>query len=494
MEKEEEEEARAYPPTNKKMTDHLCVLVHGLHGNPCHFDYIAGALREKHGDKLYVLAVKRNSGTLTYDGIERGGERVAHEIEDALKTLYEQDYEISKLSIVGYSLGGLVARYAIGLLYAKGYFDKIQPVNFTTFATPHVGVRSPARKSHFWNVLGARTVSASGRQLFMIDSFRDTGKPLLSVLATPGSIFMLGLVMFKHRSLYANIVNDNAAVFYTTGISKTDPFMELDKYHINYLPGYSPVIVDPDQYISAKGEKNSAPFRRWVIRRSMSLLTALPLYVFLFIFVPIASILFLINSAIQTVRSKRRIRSHEEGKSGAFFGSYKVPLIVEEMRNAVEDMYETVNAAQTPEYLFRDNYDRAEGTPSPKGQSRSHIPGMEQSLNNVSSRKTLKEDDDDRILDRSSSTLPPCTSSASSSSALPPPLSENNVPEFPTLALTPSQFAIIDSLNSVQFRKYPVHIHKAWHSHAAIIVRMPRKSFDEGKIVVKHWLETEFFA
>jgi hypothetical protein len=63
---------------------------------------------------------------------------------------------------------------------------------------------------------------------------------------------------------------------------------------------------------------------------------------------------------------------------------------------------------------------------------------------------------------------------------------------FPTLALTPSQFAIIDSLNSLGFRKYPVYIHNHRHSHAAIIVRMPKKGFEEGRIVVKHWLDAEF--
>ncbi|KLJ11940.1 hypothetical protein EMPG_12905 [Blastomyces silverae] len=488
MKEEEEAEVRAYPPAGKKHADHLCVLVHGLHGNPSHLDYIAGALRDKHADKLYILAVKRNTGSLTYDGIERGGERVAHEIEEALETLYDQDYDIQKLSIVGYSLGGLVARYAIGLLYAKGYFDKIQPVNFTTFATPHVGVRSPARKNHFWNVLGARTISASGRQLFMIDSFRDTGKPLLSVLATPGSIFMRGLAKFKHRSLYANIVNDKAAVFYTTGISKTDPFMELDKYQINYLPDYSPVIVNPDRYITVKGQRESAPLRRWMIGRSMSFLTGLPLYMFLCIFVPIASILYLINAAVQTIRSKRRIRSHEEGKSGVFFGSYKVPLIVEEMRNVVEDMYETVNATQKPEYLFRDNDDMVESISFPKSQSRSSMPGMEQSLDSVSSREPLNEAGNGSIIvERSASSTQTASSPLSR-----PPESEIGVPETPTLALTPLQFAIIDSLNSVGFRKYPVHIHKVWHSHAAIIVRMPKKKFDEGKIVVRQWLDTEF--
>jgi len=60
------------------------------------------------------------------------------------------------------------------------------------------------------------------------------------------------------------------------------------------------------------------------------------------------------------------------------------------------------------------------------------------------------------------------------------------------LALAPAQFEIIDGLNAVGFRKYPVYIHKARHSHAAIIVRMPKKGFEEGKIVVKHWLEEEF--
>ena len=60
--------------------------------------------------------------------------------------------------------------------------------------------------------------------------------------------------------------------------------------------------------------------------------------------------------------------------------------------------------------------------------------------------------------------------------------------EFPMLALTPDQFAMIDALDNVGIKKYPVHIHEARHSHAAIIVRMQRDTFREGKIVVRHWL------
>jgi hypothetical protein len=63
------------------------------------------------------------------------------------------------------------------------------------------------------------------------------------------------------------------------------------------------------------------------------------------------------------------------------------------------------------------------------------------------------------------------------------------VPEFPKLALTEDQFGMIDALDGVGFKKYPVYIHNHRHSHAAIIVRMDKKSFDEGRVVIKHWLD-----
>lgn len=61
--------------------------------------------------------------------------------------------------------------------------------------------------------------------------------------------------------------------------------------------------------------------------------------------------------------------------------------------------------------------------------------------------------------------------------------------EFPTLALTEEQFGMIDALDKVGFKKYPVHIHDVSHTHAAIIVRMQKDSFREGKIVIGHWLK-----
>jgi hypothetical protein len=71
---------------------------------------------------------KRNSGNFTYDGIELGGERVCQEIEEEVEKLAKAGQQIKRFSMVGYSLGGLVARYAIGLLHSKGFFERITPV------------------------------------------------------------------------------------------------------------------------------------------------------------------------------------------------------------------------------------------------------------------------------------------------------------------------------------------------------------------------------
>jgi len=103
--------------------------VHSLWGNPDHLKFLSTSLRERYPeDKLHVLVAKRNSGSFTYDGVELGGERVAFEIEETLEELAHNGHKIKKLSIVGYSYGGLVSRYAIGLLFHKGLFEKIQPV------------------------------------------------------------------------------------------------------------------------------------------------------------------------------------------------------------------------------------------------------------------------------------------------------------------------------------------------------------------------------
>ncbi|KIW93131.1 uncharacterized protein Z519_05736 [Cladophialophora bantiana CBS 173.52] len=444
---------------------HLVVLVHGLWGNPGHLNYIANALRDRYsGEEIIVLACRRNLGSLTYDGVNVGGERVAKEIEDAVDELERDGHKITRFSVVGYSLGGLVARYAIGLLYHKGYFEKMTPVNFTTFVSPHLGVRTPLTgyQNHLWNVLGARMLSTSGRQLFMIDKFRNTGRPLLSVLADPDSVFIHALARFQHRTLYTNIVNDRSAVYYTTGISRHDPFVDLTKVKLHYVKGYDPVILDPDHPCDLIPQHEVPSFYQRFRMHSHHYLRRAPILLALAVLLPVILVAFVVNSCIQTLRSQRRIMLHEADHHGEGFGLYRIPWMVQDMRVGLEDAFENVNAAQEQEYLPEGSEEIADAiVEDPVSSTMAFAKTSSESL------LSEKPDNDE-------------------------PVPSERLSNFPTLALNTAQFAMIKALDDVGFKKYPVYIHKSTHSHAAIIVRIPKPAFEEGKLVVKHWLENEF--
>ncbi|MCJ1288228.1 hypothetical protein MMC26_007583 [Xylographa opegraphella] len=452
------EEAERIEGATSSKADHLCVLVHGLWGNPQHLEYLRSSLEARHGqDKLRIIVAARNSNMYTYDGTEVGGERVAREIEEEVERLKEAGIHIKKLSMVGYSFGGLIARYTIGLLYSRGWFENIIPVNFTTFATPHLGVKAPLDGYHTtaWNYVGSRTLSISGQQLFLTDSFREEGRPLLTILADPNSIFIKALTCFKRRTLYANIVNDRSVPFYTAYISAQDPFVDMEAVDVKYLSGYTPVILDPDQPVEKARKRQPLPFLTRLSSRASSLMTQLPLYALLAILVPIGSTVFLINSGIQNFRSSRRIRLHEEGTAGMSFHDYRIPLMIENAKMAVENAIEDVNGSGRTDYRTENGNSSSESESKSlhKSNSDGNFHGKEQLTSNS---KT------------------------------------NPINGFPSLALSAEQFEIIKALDTVGFRKYPVWIHNIRHSHAAIVVRSPKRSFEQGKCVAKHWLDREF--
>ncbi|KAI5456120.1 putative serine esterase-domain-containing protein [Mariannaea sp. PMI_226] len=423
--------------------DHLCVLVHGLGGKPAHVKNIARSLRAKYPpEQIYLLFAKENRGSLSYDGIERGGERVCFEIEEELKAIENRGGKIKKLSMVGYSLGGLVLRYAIGLLFARGTLDKIECMNFATFATPHLGVRSPTKGcfDHVWNVLGARTLSITGQQLFIIDMFRDTGRPLLAILADPESIFILGLQKFKRRSIYSNIINDIYAAYYTTSINSTDPYIDLNELKVNYIEGFQEVILDPDQpFTPGSKMKDRASF---FSINNKSIVKGLKKAFFIMIwpiYFSIGIIAFLTNSAVQTIRSSCRIKVYERGKAGFAIEQYRMP-IWPMVSYEVEHVSKGFCNAQKQEGIAALPVNRNRNT------------------------KMQLMTEGRRLL----------------------------IPSERELPLAPHQFEMIDSLNSLKWRKYPVWIKKVSHTHAAIIVSTDKPSFSEGHVVVDHFAGREF--
>lgn len=437
------------------------LMISRLWGNPNHLWYLRAALEEKYSsDRLRVLVATKNSHTYTYDGIEVGAERVAQEIEEELEILEGNGHHIKKLSMVGYSLGGLISRYVCGLLYSRGLFKKIEPINFTTFATPHLGVRAPitSRMTPVWNALGARTISSSGRQLFLIDSFRDEGRPLLSVLADPSSIFIQALSLFKKRVLYANIINDRSAPYYTTSISDNDPYVDLDAITIDYVKGYEPVILHPEHPVALVEDRQQLDLYTRAVNGGSIFLTKLPLFLLLGVLVPVGTAAYLVNSGIQSIRSSQRIRLHGEGKSTIRLENYRIPLMIENAKSTVEGALKSITANEGEEYLSQDGV-AANGL----GSSTSEDSSLDMEKPKLVSASTT---------DPADASLYPA--------------------DFPVLALARHQFEMIKSLNNVGFTKFPVHIHKVSHSHAAIIVRMKRRGLDEGKIVIKHWLDESF--
>lgn len=78
--------------------------------------------------------------------IEKGGDKVTKfSIVGYVHLLYKRIcifIDFFCLLLRSYSLGGLVARYLVGLLYERKFFETVEPVNFTTFASPAIGSRS----------------------------------------------------------------------------------------------------------------------------------------------------------------------------------------------------------------------------------------------------------------------------------------------------------------------------------------------------------------
>ncbi|KAL6760525.1 putative serine esterase-domain-containing protein, partial [Haematococcus lacustris] len=103
---------------------HLVVLQHGLWGTPEDMDFVANMLRRGTDPRrVVVLNSGVNASRLTYDGIDVLGDRLAALVMAFCDRLAAGGCRrVTAISFVSYSLGGLIARYAIGKLAAAGFF------------------------------------------------------------------------------------------------------------------------------------------------------------------------------------------------------------------------------------------------------------------------------------------------------------------------------------------------------------------------------------
>lgn len=216
---------------------HIFLLVHGLWGSPTHMLTIEKAVKNSLSgiSKERIVTIRPSSFRFwkTYDGIQICAEKAIADLLYEIETLkVKNNCKVVKISIVGYSLGGLISRYVVGMLYEMGFFDEVKPVFFCTFATPHVGVHFFRKNffDRFANFLGKYMFGKTGFQLFVSDS------PLLLVeMSQPGSRYFEGLLKFEKLLLLANVRNDRSVAFYTSYITDHSPFDLWNTVNIKYL-------------------------------------------------------------------------------------------------------------------------------------------------------------------------------------------------------------------------------------------------------------------
>lgn len=191
----------------------LLVLIHGLQGAPGDFNYVVDTLKNTHASKQGNLVVHVPSVNVdrTDDGIENGGKRLVLDIQRVIREEEEKGRKLEKLSLLGFSLGGIYARYVAAALYQKdGTLYGLKAGIIILVASPLLGVRNFGFYRFIPDTLcNAVKLNDTVRELMI----SDTNQMLLRMTEDNpddemGFDFICALRAFEDRVLYANLRND----------------------------------------------------------------------------------------------------------------------------------------------------------------------------------------------------------------------------------------------------------------------------------------------
>eukprot|EP01126_Amoeba_proteus_P003333 TRINITY_DN1110_c0_g1_i1.p1 TRINITY_DN1110_c0_g1~~TRINITY_DN1110_c0_g1_i1.p1 ORF type:complete len:241 (+),score=48.58 TRINITY_DN1110_c0_g1_i1:1338-2060(+) len=147
-------------------------------------------------------------------------------------------------------MGGLFARFCIGVLYQHNLFDWVECVNYVSIATPHSGVGSilpvfDVYENYMKPFFTGYAMSRSGSHLTLVDDDGKIGElrvPLLYAISCDGTCYMEGLKKFQKRILVSNFCNDMAVNYEGSSlVLKNDAHSSLDfdersDFKILYFP------------------------------------------------------------------------------------------------------------------------------------------------------------------------------------------------------------------------------------------------------------------
>ncbi|CAK7347357.1 unnamed protein product [Dovyalis caffra] len=233
---------------------HLIIMVNGIIGRAQNWKFAAKQFLKKYPRDVVVHCSKVNSSMSTFDGVDVMGDRLTEEVISVIKG----HPSVQKISFVGHSLGGLVARYAIARLYeqdlteeisrengygksdeprdidkcvhekSRGKIAGLEPMNFVTSATPHLGSRFHKQVILPWRFFTfseaariAWSLGRTGKHLFLIDG--DDGKPplLLQMASDSENLkFISALESFKRCVAYANASFDHIVGWSTSSLRR----------------------------------------------------------------------------------------------------------------------------------------------------------------------------------------------------------------------------------------------------------------------------------
>ncbi|KAI2623484.1 DUF676-domain-containing protein [Hypomontagnella submonticulosa] len=161
----------------------------------------------------------------------------AHKHSTIHKNQYDGDdrqFQITSISFIGHSLGGLVQVYAIAYIqkHSPRFFNLIRPINFIALASPLLGLsnenplyvkfaldfglvgrtgqdlgltwRAPTLARSGWGALVGTLGESAHKKV--IGEVQPESKPLLRILPTGPA--HTALRKFRNRTVYSNVVND----------------------------------------------------------------------------------------------------------------------------------------------------------------------------------------------------------------------------------------------------------------------------------------------
>ncbi|SGZ52417.1 CIC11C00000000278 [Sungouiella intermedia] len=196
---------------------HLVILTHGLHSNVS-ADMLFLKEEIQSGDENVVVKGYFGNICKTERGVKYLGSRVADYVVGLIKN--KELSNVTKISFVGHSLGGLVQTFAIAYLESNypWFFKKIQPVNFITLASPMLGIIHE-NPGYVKLALLAGIVGKTGQDLGLKFTEKDQ-KPLLLLL--PSGPTHRILRRFIRRTVYANVYNDGIVPLRTSALLYLD--------------------------------------------------------------------------------------------------------------------------------------------------------------------------------------------------------------------------------------------------------------------------------